>query len=147
MSTAQAVHSAPSSFISPKLVSLINNPQSVSTALAQSPHASVKDVAEKLYGSMHHASAPHSLSQDEEKEGDKVSTVDKMLDKLHLRKAHEGSTHDKDDKNPAADQWDAMRVLNPQEIEQVASLGKFGSKPGELFTNVRRRQKRGAAYV
>jgi hypothetical protein len=91
----------------------------------------------------------HRASKDEQVEHDSATGseskgIGKLLEKLHLRKAStdesvrdETGQKDKDRKNPAADQWEAMRLLTQTELDEIRGCGQWGgSKPGELFLNV-----------
>lgn len=135
-------------FITPHLATLLTSTDSVSSALAIDPDKAVHEVAEALYGKRH-GSAHHSLPADEAKEGnkdkEKSGGLTKVMEKLHLMKtkteadatAEGNEKHDKDRKNPAADQWVAMRRLSEGELREVAGYGKWGNaQPGELFLNV-----------
>ena len=131
-------------FLPSKLFSLLSSPTpTVTSTLASTPTKSVESAAEQLYGK-HHGYAHHSLHADEEKEHEspqEAGTMDKIMGKLHLSKSHshhDGEGKDKDEQNPAADQWAAMRLLHPAELEEIRKCGRWGSsQPSELFLNVR----------
>lgn len=138
----------PHTFLTPKLAAPLTSTDSVSSALAITPTKAVHEVAEALYGKRH-GSAHHSLAADEAKEGntdkEKSGGLTKVMEKLHLMKtkteadatAEGKEKHDKDRKNPAADQWLAMRRLSEGELREVAGYGNWGNaQPGELFLNV-----------
>jgi hypothetical protein len=143
-------------FLPSHLIKLLNSPHTVTSTYAQSSQeTTVQSVAEQLYGKHHHHS-PHSLTSDEsrEHEGHKESGLNKVLEKLHLKKDDNGVEQklssnekgtidrehvkkDKDVENPAADQWAAMRLLSPAELQEVRGYGNWGgSEPSELFLNV-----------
>lgn len=131
------------SFLPPKLLSLLTNPSStVTTSLALNPGSSIEEVASHLYGK-HHGRAHHSLHEDQVKEGESGGKMDRIMEKLHLSKSHEKEEiqqwegKDKDQTNPAADQWRAIRMLGPQELEEVKKCGQWGgAEPSELLLNV-----------
>ncbi|GFZ43593.1 hypothetical protein JCM24511_01313 [Saitozyma sp. JCM 24511] len=142
---ASAGHSG---FLSPALLAHIKSSRSVTSELAAAPpDTAVSQVAESLYGKPHHVH--HRASKDEQLEHDSATGTEskgigKLLEKLHLRKAStdesvrdETGQKDKDRKNPAADQWEAMRLLTQTELDEIRGCGQWGgSKPGELFLNI-----------
>jgi hypothetical protein len=137
-----------SGFLSPALLAHIKSSRTVTSELATAPpDTAVSQVAESLYGKPHHVH--HRASKDEQLEHDSATGTEskgigKLLEKLHLRKAStdesvrdETGQKDKDKKNPAADQWEAMRLLTEAELDEIRGCGQWGeSKPGELFLNV-----------
>ncbi len=132
------------SFLPCKLISLLGNPSStVTSSLASNPSSSIESVATQLYGK-HHGYAHHSLHTDQAKEHEKEGggAIEKVMEKLHLGKSqetHEGEGEDKDETNPASDQWKAIRLLRGQELEEVRKCGQWGgAQPSELFLNVSR---------
>jgi hypothetical protein len=136
-----------STFLSPRLHSLFSNNQAtVTTTLAKDPTVAVSQAAENLYG-QHHGHVHHDLAKDDQAEGERTNgTLGRLLSKLHLSKVAGAKEHTAGDEtnhkndhvhNPAADQWKAMRVLNAEELAEVAKCGNWGSaKPDELFLNV-----------
>jgi hypothetical protein len=139
--------SGSSTFLSPKLADRIRSTRTVSSELASAPaDATPHGIAESLYGVSHHVHHGHSKDEGEFDTGGATSTVRRVLEKLHLRKASadtsehgrdETGKKDKDKKNPATDQWAAMRPLTQRELVEVRGYGQWGqSTPSELFLNV-----------
>ncbi|WVQ85655.1 hypothetical protein IAT38_007821 [Cryptococcus sp. DSM 104549] len=140
-----ATQSKTSNFLSPNLYALLTSPTpTVTSTLASSPHnATVKGVADQLYGKhrdhghhAHHFEKPEADGQEGgEADGKKKSTLDKILGLGGIKISKD--EEDEGVKNPAAEQWQAMHTLAPEELEQVKACGNWGSAvPSELFLNI-----------
>jgi len=144
-------------FLSSRLINLINSDKTVTSTFASSPPGtSVHSVAESLHSKQSPHQSYDSRSSSAAEQGrqcgettESTGSLNKVLEKLHMKstdsdaskKYTDGSTksqkYDKDVDNPAKEQWNSMRKLNPQELEEVRSYGKWGGvAPSDLFLNV-----------
>ena len=127
-------------FLPSHLASLLQpGAPTVTAAYAKSPADAIHQVAEGIFGKSSGAHTKHV----EKHEGSKAEggTVDKLLDKLHLKsdKDSEGQPeqHQHHDHNPAQKQYDAVRPLAPAQLDEVKGYGRWGTaQPSDTFLQI-----------
>ncbi|WWC60775.1 uncharacterized protein I303_103351 [Kwoniella dejecticola CBS 10117] len=150
--TLQSPHAGSASILAPHIIAYLqpNSPTITSTLASSSPPGtSVQQVAENLYGShrdhghhSHYATRLHNDSTASPPTGGQEKeqgTMDKLLDKLHLKKQDDVQAQDAEEgpKNPAEEQWRDMRLLTPEQMAEIRKYGQWGkAEPTELFLNI-----------
>lgn len=125
----------PNSFISPQLASLLTaHSTTVTQELAKDTSQPVHKVAERLFGKHKSSHVPYdSENGSEERKGG----LKKLLNKLKLNHGDDGEQSGVGEKEHPSEQRSTIRRLTPEELQEVAKYGKWGSdQPSELFLNV-----------